>query len=654
MAITLNQVSFHYKPGEDILSNVSVTFPESGFLVLMGKSGCGKSTLLSLLSGILPPKSGTISGMKKEDIAFLFQSPLLLDYLNVEDNIALPLLTHGSSKKKLTEAISTCLRRVGLEGFQQRDVKTLSGGEQVRVSFARALIQQKSILLLDEVTGQLDEKTSLEIYQMLKGLSKDHLVILVTHDTKNACNYADVLYEFHEKTLVEIYNHKEESKLRRKDPSQDIPKDSPMMKKECERILQRFLKGKRLRVYSSCLFLALELSLTYLGLIFESNLNRFTDQILQSHYGYQTAKIKQVEKVNTGTSISLERFSIPEDQILKDLNIQTYYPSLNYFFPETYNLDYQQRSATVTFIPVFNDLPDTSDVYYLDVTINDLFKIEFGLDEQKETYQPFAVEKETFFSIPDTNLFDIIECDVTCKIQGVSPEKNLFNKPILYYNYFQLRQILYRQKLSNLSAERKEECYLSEFFDLEKYRDQDFLSHELYLSTPDPFLLDKTIQSRYAEKIVLDSNVLSIRKSTSEITSLTLKVIFAFLILNIISAFLLEFLSITSLYEDNLRFFALLKVFHASKKTMGHFISTFSEFFFLRTFFSMLLFTLTIAFLSNYILHLLSYPIFFSFFSLPYLLLLFLLLSLLSYLSSLLPLRHIKEERIKQELEGED
>ena len=113
-----------------------------------------------------------------------FQSPFLISYLSVIENVYFPLMLKGV-KDKETIALD-CLKRVSLEDKKERDVISLSGGEKMRVSIARALTLDSEILLFDEPTGELDDKTSLEIFKLLKQLASDHIVIIVTHDRRYA------------------------------------------------------------------------------------------------------------------------------------------------------------------------------------------------------------------------------------------------------------------------------------------------------------------------------------------------------------------------------------------------------------------------------------------------------------------------------------
>ena len=201
---------YRTKGGEDVkaLDNVSIDFPETGMVFLLGKSGSGKSTLLNLIGGLDVPTSGEVilKGRSSRDfnqsdfdsyrntyIGFVFQEYNILNEFNVEQNIALALeLQH---KKVNKEAIENLLAQVDLQEFAKRKPMTLSGGQKQRIAIARALIKEPKIILADEPTGALDSKTGAQVFDTLKKLSRDKLVIVVSHDRDFAETYADRIIE---------------------------------------------------------------------------------------------------------------------------------------------------------------------------------------------------------------------------------------------------------------------------------------------------------------------------------------------------------------------------------------------------------------------------------------------------------------------------
>lgn len=197
------------------LDDVSVKFPEKGMVFLLGRSGSGKSTLLNVAGGLDKPNSGevVVKGRSSKDfrdadfdsyrntfIGFIFQEYNILNEFTVEQNIALALqLQNKPNDKKAVEAL---LEQVDLKGFGKRKPNTLSGGQKQRVAIARALIKEPEIIMADEPTGALDSNTGKQVFDTLKKLSKNKLVIVVSHDRDFARQYGDRIIELADGKII--------------------------------------------------------------------------------------------------------------------------------------------------------------------------------------------------------------------------------------------------------------------------------------------------------------------------------------------------------------------------------------------------------------------------------------------------------------------
>src|SRR3972149_6929057 len=204
--LELKEVTKIYEIGQTqvhSLNGVSLKVEKGAFLAVMGPSGSGKSTLLYTVGGLLTPTKGdvTIAGtsiyelkprerakFRRENIGFIFQTFELLPYLTALENVMLPLYLAGLSSDEQEEVATEALAKVGLKKRVCHKPTELSGGEQQRVAIARGIVNNPSILLADEPTGNLDQKTGNEIMQLLCDLhEKDGLTtILVTHDPAKA------------------------------------------------------------------------------------------------------------------------------------------------------------------------------------------------------------------------------------------------------------------------------------------------------------------------------------------------------------------------------------------------------------------------------------------------------------------------------------
>ena len=207
--IELKNVYKSYKVGKnnfEVLKDINLQFGDNGFISILGPSGCGKTTLLNILGGLDKIDAGEflINGVntnnyKSSDwdsyrnnyVGFVFQNFNLINKYNVYCNIELTLRLNGINRKERKRLINEALNKVGLNGYGRKSVKNLSGGEKQRVAIARAIVNNPKIILADEPTGSLDSENSIQIMNILKELSKDHLIILVTHNDELANNYSD-------------------------------------------------------------------------------------------------------------------------------------------------------------------------------------------------------------------------------------------------------------------------------------------------------------------------------------------------------------------------------------------------------------------------------------------------------------------------------
>ncbi|MBD1373177.1 ABC transporter ATP-binding protein [Hazenella sp. IB182357] len=196
------------------LTNIQKTYPhfhihvpelhvlKGEFLALLGSSGSGKSTLLRIIAGLLTPEQGTLVldhqtlthiKPEKRDIAMAFQQPLLFPHLNVIENISFGLKMKRRKKKERLQQATSYLELVGLEGYETRMPHQLSGGEQQRVSLARAMIMKPRLLLMDEPFSSVDPNIRSELQELTLRLHAEHhmTTIFVTHDHDEAFQMAD-------------------------------------------------------------------------------------------------------------------------------------------------------------------------------------------------------------------------------------------------------------------------------------------------------------------------------------------------------------------------------------------------------------------------------------------------------------------------------
>lgn len=189
----------------EALKGIDLQFRESEFVAVLGPSGCGKTTLLNIIGGLDQYTTGDliINGKSTKDfkdrdwdayrnhsVGFVFQNYNLIPHQTVLQNVELALTLSGVSKTERRRRAKEALERVGLGSQLKKKPGEMSGGQMQRVAIARAIVNNPDIILADEPTGALDTETSLQVMEILKEISKDRLIIMVTHNPDLAENYS--------------------------------------------------------------------------------------------------------------------------------------------------------------------------------------------------------------------------------------------------------------------------------------------------------------------------------------------------------------------------------------------------------------------------------------------------------------------------------
>lgn len=309
--ILINNLRKKYN-GNLIFENVNLIFKDKGFYSIFGKSGCGKSTILNCLSSLDNDYEGEIiidginlknliekerRNFRIKNFGFVFQSFNLFENLTVINNLFLVANSDHLRKDDLVIKIDEILKFLGIYELKDEYVKNLSGGEKQRVAIARALINDSKIIFCDEPTGSLDEKSSLEIFKFLKQLSKDHLIICVSHDFELVSKFSDYIYYFKDNKLVSNpLNDKTSSSLF---ISKEVNFLAPKLKlKSIYEFIKNTFKTQKLRYLLSSSILSISLICLGISLLISSNVSSGINKAFSSIIDDKSLILKKKKEDN--------------------------------------------------------------------------------------------------------------------------------------------------------------------------------------------------------------------------------------------------------------------------------------------------------------------------------------------------------------------
>ena len=315
------------------LNDVTLAFRNNEFVSILGPSGSGKTTLLNIIGGLDKYTYGNLiidgvstrkykerdwNNYRSKKVGFIFQSYNLINHQTVLSNVLLSLNIAGKPKKESIKLAKKVLKDVGLENYIKKKPKELSGGQMQRVAIARALVTNPDIILCDEPTGALDSQTSIQIMELLKKISKEKLVIMVTHNVTLANKYSDRVialndgvitydtspYEVENCSLKKIKNKR---KTMNKFTSLSLSFNNLLTKKS--RTLLTSFAGS-----IGIIGIALVLSLSkgtqkYINKIEKNTFSKYPISIMESYIDYQNMFGKEKESCKNGSICSINDLS---------------------------------------------------------------------------------------------------------------------------------------------------------------------------------------------------------------------------------------------------------------------------------------------------------------------------------------------------------
>ena len=491
--LLIKNLAKRYPIGKDrfftALGPINLSFDSTGIVAINGKSGSGKSTLINLIARIDTPTEGEIylygrpyksfnkrtnTTFFNQDIGIVFQNYNLIDEETVLYNVELPSLIKGDSAKKSKEKAIKSLKMVGIkEELFNLKASKLSGGEKQRVSIARAIVNDPKILLCDEPTGALDSDNTTNVMQLIKKISENTLVIMVSHNLQITKQYSDRIIEIANGQIVkdEVINKKEDS----------IRFSKKQMKRSSSwinRIASSNYKRRIKRNVFSSVALTIVLSMLYLVVGFINNKDKSIKEACYKQLDFGSGSVSKETSTGGSGMLSLTKSSRPDYESLKSNSkiSEKYEICINFsaILPQNIKILYDDEIVDdLLFTPIYSfdrqhidrslivdgTLPDEAsiDEVIINQSAANLIRKEIGKNPLNE-YLTIEHETETTY-VTNTEEYvnDIFRLNKKIKIAAIVEEINYLPTPKIYYSYLAIEEYCKDYILVNLSTYNSED-----------------------------------------------------------------------------------------------------------------------------------------------------------------------------------------------------
>ena len=550
--IELNRVSKAYLINKNekkyVLKDISLSFPETGLISILGKSGCGKSTLLNLIGGLDKTSEGAVYykgdniakykekqlvAFRKSEISYIFQHYHLLESQTALYNIMLPCLLNGDSFKIAKEKALSLIDKFSInKDLLDKPCSKLSGGEKERIAIMRAFINKPKVILADEPTGALDKDNALLVMESLKEASKTSLVIMVTHNEELAKRYSDRI--IHMKDGRVIQDEKIKLINGKRHIEAEETKSNPNWYGKI--ITHNFAKRFKRNIFS---ILAVTIGGAASMLIFGFS-NGAHDSIMKSterQFDYGVASISKENKIVSDESpITLIQTLRASEEEIDELSSEYDFLHFCYSYDslvtpaiDTYIGDREINGLTYTPVYSFCDqsidksllskgkLPviDTLNMVVINQTAYDYLKKE----TKGEPLNTYIRLKDTGTFTHYTNdiekpyITDYFVYDRLVEIVAVVKELTFLNTPKIYYSYKALDKYMEETLLNNLSEYLGETSWKDRIMSAS---DNEYIanySHRVFLKNSGDVYQLKEMKKRLDEKYSLNSNALTVEET---------------------------------------------------------------------------------------------------------------------------------------------
>lgn len=562
--IETKNLSFRYDD-KVILQDINLKLNQCGLIVLLGESGSGKSTFLHILAGFITSFTGVLNVVGQ--ISISFQSHNLLKEFNVLENVAMPLIANGKDPKESYREANDILESIGGIDLRERQIKELSGGQLARVSIARSLCSKPEIILLDEPTGALDSFSAQEIMKLLKEISKNHLIIMVTHQEKLATTFASKIYRLLNHDLVLDKNQDEQVSILQN--SNEVSRTRNISLYQQFVISWKIFIKRKARFFVAIVFVALSLSMLEFTVKFCLDSPISIKEATREIYNYSLVKVtNEIKTPIPNSPLSITQYMKPSENQIKKITEKsstTSLISLDMIIGTSINLlnVAADEIKLITLEPFFDKSPSQSAE---EVIVNKNFLKTMSLNnENLEDFRiPFKTDLLISTIIGNISVREIIPIEIEFKIKDISEEDEFLNRPTIYYNYNKLFNFLDSFSLSKASQLLKYDFSLLDR--LTTAGDEDpLLGNEILIVTDDPYRFNQRIVEDFKGMIVR-SKAMDIYKDAHKIINNISQVILIFISFILVCSSLLEFIIIKSLYEEEEKTYAIFYSFKLHPK----------------------------------------------------------------------------------------
>ena len=545
------------------LTNINLSFPNRGMVFIRGKSGSGKSTILNIISLLEKIDKGkvvfngkdisTLRGKDKEkylrnDISLIFQHYNLFDELSAKDNIYVSAEIAGVKQKDIKHRVKELSKKFNVSKLLDKKTKYLSGGEKQRIAIIRALVKHPKAILCDEPTGALDTTNSKITMDILKDISKDILVIVVSHNEELINEYADEIITIKDGRVEskEIINEIKGSKTSK--DKKGLPKSKYVNKFIGVHLKENMLKNIMMIISSLIGFIFLLLSIGF-DHGSKKSIEEYQNKNLSAfHCSLQNKDYEDIED----SIISVVKLSRPNElelEVIKDkLDNYIIQYDFSYLLPQYINLFINNEyKEPVEFIPIYDQSLLSLDKKMLlegDLSFNNSFDYFIVNKEFKDKYSldnlSFKIDVDIDYPVIDIDrsfVKDKFVLEKDINISGVIKEFSFMNHPKIYYSYLSSYRYLSNHLLTNISD------YLEESFTaldlVVNSKDESIFSGYAY----NLFLLEDEIKASFKlsdeldkdkSRLVLYSSAKELINAYEELTTSFISSMYMFVIISLL------------------------------------------------------------------------------------------------------------------------